>query len=110
MMVVPVRSKYSNVLRPWVISPRPERLWENVTRPILDRVTLCYVRFECFSLDIPFMPQPLLDSNRSSSLTIRAAAQTATGFKKKGSQFGGSHSQQGAPQRNQLAMKRILNI
>ena len=29
---------------------RPERLWENVTRPILDRVTLCYVRFECFSL------------------------------------------------------------
>jgi hypothetical protein len=46
----PVRSKYSNVLRPWVMSPRPERLWENVTRPILDRVTLCYVRFECFSL------------------------------------------------------------
>src|SRR5678816_1601003 len=27
---------------------RPERLWENVTRSILDRVTLCYVRFECF--------------------------------------------------------------
>src|SRR6188474_1953564 len=33
-----------------VMSPRPERLWENVTRPILAGVTLCYVRFECFSL------------------------------------------------------------
>ena len=30
------------------IPPRHERLWENVTRPILDRVTLCYTRFECF--------------------------------------------------------------
>ena len=28
-----VWSKYSNVLKPWVMSPR-ERLWENVTRQI----------------------------------------------------------------------------
>jgi len=38
---------------------------------ILDSVTLCYVRFECFSLDSPFIPQRSLDSNRSSTLTIR---------------------------------------
>ena len=66
-----VRSKYSNVLRPWVMSPTPRTALENVTRPILDRVTLCYVRFECFSLNSPTVPQPFLDSNRSSSLTIR---------------------------------------
>ena len=29
-----VWSKYSNVLKPWVMSPRAERLWENVTRQI----------------------------------------------------------------------------
>jgi hypothetical protein len=30
----PVWSKYSNVLKPWVMSPRAEWLWENVTRQI----------------------------------------------------------------------------
>ena len=25
--------------------PTPRRLWENVTRQIMDRVTLCYFRF-----------------------------------------------------------------
>jgi hypothetical protein len=39
---VPVWSKYSNVLKPWVISSRAERLWENVTRQTWGRVTLCY--------------------------------------------------------------------
>jgi len=39
-----VWSKYSNVLKPWVMSSRAERLWENVTRQTWGRVTLCYFR------------------------------------------------------------------
>jgi hypothetical protein len=41
-----VWSKYSNVLKPWVMSSRAERLCENVTenvtRQTWSRVTLCY--------------------------------------------------------------------
>ena len=32
--VLPVRQKYSNVLNPWVMSPRAERLRGNVTRQL----------------------------------------------------------------------------
>jgi hypothetical protein len=43
-----VRSRYSNVLKPWVIAlPALNRLWEDVTR---QSGPLCYVRFRMFSM------------------------------------------------------------
>jgi hypothetical protein len=61
----PVRSKYSNVLKPLLMAPtRSERPWEDVTRQ-LDRVTLCYVRFGSLPWDSAFSPHPRLDSKSS---------------------------------------------
>jgi serine/threonine protein kinase len=56
--VLPVRQKYSNVLNPWVMSPRAERLRGKRYTSIVDRVTLCYFRFGMLFQDSPFGPQP----------------------------------------------------
>ena len=46
-----VRSKYSNVLRPWVMSPKPRTaLGKRYASNSGPCNVVCYVRFECFSL------------------------------------------------------------
>jgi hypothetical protein len=50
--------EYSNVLNPWVMSRRAERLRGKRYTSIVDRVRLCYFRFGMLSQDSPFGPQP----------------------------------------------------
>ena len=61
MPQIPVRSKYSNVLKPWVDgATRAERPWEDVTNQILDRVTLCYGRFRMFCVGRGVQPATMI--------------------------------------------------
>jgi hypothetical protein len=53
-----VWSKYSNVLKSWVMSLRAETAVGKRYASNLDRVTLRYVRFGMLSLDSAFSPQP----------------------------------------------------
>jgi hypothetical protein len=55
--LIPVWSKYSNVLKSWVMSLRAETAVGKRYASNLDRVTFCYVRFGMLSLDSAFSPQ-----------------------------------------------------
>jgi hypothetical protein len=46
-----VKSKYSNVLKPWMMSSMPPNGFGKTLRVNSGHVALCYVRFECSSLD-----------------------------------------------------------
>jgi hypothetical protein len=55
----PVRSKFSNMLKRWVNGPCPFRRASSPRyAPILDLVTLCYVRFGSFRGTARYSPQP----------------------------------------------------